>query len=232
MTAAPHRPHAGLRQALDLRVENLCVDRGGRRVIANLSFSLKGGEALKLTGRNGVGKSTLLRALAGLLPVAAGRVTLQGAEAEEPALETHYLAHADALKAALTVEENLDFWARYLARAEHAERAFSLDAALAAVGLAHLRAVPVALLSAGQKRRVALAKLLVSWRPLWLLDEPLTALDARSRADFARLMQDHCARGGLIIAATHEPLGGLEARELALGEKAGPTTGAAAGAAA
>jgi heme exporter protein A len=221
MTAAHHRPHAELRHALDLRVDNLSVDRGGRRVIADLSFSLKSGEALKITGRNGVGKSTLLRALAGLLPLAGGSVALIGAEVEALAFETHYLAHADALKTALTVEENLDFWARYLGRAAHAERAFSAASALDAVGLAHLRRIPVGLLSAGQKRRIALAKLLVSWRPLWLLDEPLTALDARARADFAALMQDHIARGGLIVAATHEALGALETRELALAPKIG-----------
>jgi len=213
---APHRPQATLRAALELRVDGLCVDRGGRRVIDDLSFSLRGGEALKITGRNGIGKSTLLRALAGLLPVDAGRIALTGEGAEEPGYETHYLAHADGLKATLTVEENLDFWARFLARAPHVERALSLGDALEAVGLAHLRVVPVGLLSAGQKRRIALAKLLVSWRPLWLLDEPLTALDVASRARFARLMQDHCALGGLIIAATHEPLGDLETRELAL----------------
>jgi len=216
MTEAPARQtDAAAPAASRLTVENLSVDRGGRRVFSGLNFTVAGGEALVVTGRNGVGKSTLLRTLAGLLPRAAGAVTLDGAgEGADIALRAHYLAHADGLKAALTVFENLDFWAGYLGAGA---RARSPAAALDAVGLAHVAAAPAAILSAGQKRRVALARLLVADRPLWLLDEPLTALDKASRGRFARIMREHCAGGGLIVAATHESLGLEGARELPLG---------------
>lgn len=201
-----------------LRVAGLCVDRGGRRVLSNICFSVASGEALLVTGRNGAGKSTLLRAIAGLLPRAAGAVTLESPEADaEPGARAHYLAHADGLKTALTVSENLDFWASYLAGASPGR---SIQEALAAVGLAHVASAPVAILSAGQKRRVALARLLVAHRPLWLLDEPLTALDKASREKFAGVMRAHRAGGGVIVAATHEPLGLDGARELPLGAAA------------
>ncbi len=218
-----HRPHADLHSALALRVEGLCVARGERRVVENIGFVLAGGETLKITGPNGAGKSTLLRALAGLLPRSAGAIALEGAGEEEVALQTHYLAHADGLKAQLTVAENLAFWARYLSAGESAlnlsARDLSVAAALAGVGLAHVAGAPVAILSAGQKRRVALARLMVAFRPLWLLDEPLTGLDAASREKFAIAMRDHCALGGMIVAATHEPLGFDETRKLQLGKK-------------
>jgi heme exporter protein A len=217
-----HRPHVDLHSALRLRVEGLCVERGERRVIENLGFVLAGGETLKVTGPNGAGKSTLLRALAGLLP-RAGVVALEGAGEEEVGPQTHYLAHADGLKAQLTVAENLAFWADYLSAEDNAPnfptRDLSVAAALANVGLAHVAGAPVAILSAGQKRRVALARLMVAFRPLWLLDEPLTGLDAASREKFALAMRDHCALGGMIVAATHEPLGFDETRELRLGKK-------------
>jgi heme exporter protein A len=217
MTKTPHRPHADLHSALRLRVENLAVARGGRLVLEEVSFALAGGEALVVTGRNGVGKSTLLRAIAGLLPHAAGSVALDGVgdDAELPQ-QAHYLAHADGMKAALTVAENLDFWASYLGRSADV-RSRSVQEALAVVGLAHAPRAPFGALSAGQKRRAALARLLVAFRPLWLLDEPMTALDKGSREKFAAAMRDHCALGGLIVAATHEPLGLEEAGELALG---------------
>jgi heme exporter protein A len=205
---------------LRLRVAGLSVARGGRRILENVDFRLAGGDALVVTGRNGVGKSTLLRALAGLLPVSAGSIALEGgvADADLPAL-SHYLAHADGMKAALSVAENLEFWAAYLGGGKDA-RCRSTNEALAAVGLAHALQAPFGALSAGQKRRAALARLLVAWRPLWLLDEPLTALDRGSREKFARIMQAHCAMGGLIVAATHEPLGLDGVAELALGAPA------------
>lgn len=217
METNPHRPHADLRPALRLRVEDLALARGGRPVLSGVSFNISGGESLVVTGRNGVGKSTLLRALAGLLPRAGGTVTLEGAgEETELAQAAHYLAHADGMKAALTVEENLEFWASYLGQGAD-RRSRPVAQALAAVGLGHALRAPFGALSAGQKRRAALARLLVAYRPLWLLDEPLTALDRASREKFAAAMREHCALGGLIIAATHEPLGLDEARELALG---------------
>jgi len=202
---------------LRLSVDNLSVSRGGRTVLDRLSFSLSSGQALIVTGPNGAGKSTLLRTLAGLLPRAAGAIALAGGPPDvELPQQAHYLAHSDGMKAALSVEENLDFWSRYLAR-EPDRRSRTVDAALGIVGLAHVAAAPFGVLSAGQKRRAALARLLVAFRPLWLLDEPLTALDRASRQKFAAAMRDHCAHGGLIVAATHEPLGLEEASTLALG---------------
>ncbi|BDV35919.1 heme ABC exporter ATP-binding protein CcmA [Methylocystis iwaonis] len=217
MEKSPHRPHADVQSALRLSVENLAVSRGGRPVLAGVSFALSGGEALVVTGRNGAGKSTLLRTLAGLLPRAAGEMRLEGAgeEAELPQ-QAHYLAHADGMKAALSLEENLEFWSFYLSPAAD-PRARTIAEALAVVGLSFASRAPFGALSAGQKRRAALARLLVAFRPVWLLDEPLTALDKVSREKFAAVMRDHCAKGGLIVAATHEPLGLEEAGELALG---------------
>jgi heme exporter protein A len=217
MEESPRRPHADVHSALRLKVEDLAVSRGGRPVLAGVSFAVSGGEALVVTGRNGAGKSTLLRTLAGLLPHAGGTVALEGAgEDGELAQRAHYLAHADGMKAALTVEENLDFWAAYLSSSVDA-RSRTVEEALSVVGLAQALRAPFGALSAGQKRRAALARLLVAFRPIWLLDEPLTALDKASRAKFAAAMRDHCAQGGLIVAATHEPLGLEEAGELALG---------------
>jgi heme exporter protein A len=217
MEKSPRRPHADLHAALRLRVENLDVSRGGRPVLAGINFSLSGGEALVVTGRNGAGKSTLLRALAGLLPRAAGTIALEGAgEEAELSHEAHYLAHADGMKAALTLEENLLFWAAYLSRTPD-RRSRSVEEALSMVGLTHALRAPFGLLSAGQKRRAALARLLVAFRPVWLLDEPLTALDKSSRGNLAVLMRDHLAQGGLLVAATHEALGLDAAGELALG---------------
>ncbi|MBI3275560.1 MAG: heme ABC exporter ATP-binding protein CcmA [Methylocystis sp.] len=215
MTNASAHPHAA-RHSLRLRVDHLCVDRGGRRVLSNLSFSVASGEALVVTGRNGVGKSTLLRAVAGLLPKAEGAIELDGAESGELCVLAHYLAHVDGLKAALTVEENLDFWARFLGGDDETPKPTTIADALSRVGLAHVAQAPVAILSAGQKRRVALARLLVAWRPLWLLDEPSSALDLASRERLARIMAEHRACGGMIVAAAHEPLGLADARELSL----------------
>jgi heme exporter protein A len=205
---------------LQLRVEGLGVSRGGRRVLDKVNFRLEGGEALLVTGRNGVGKSTLLRALAGLLPLSAGTIGLKGgaADADLPQV-AHYLAHADGMKAALSVAENLDFWTAYLGRGKDPRNRSPIEA-LAAVGLAHALQAPFGALSAGQKRRAALARLLVAWRPLWLLDEPLTALDRGSREKIAGIMQAHRDQGGLIVAATHEPLGLDGVCELALGAPA------------
>lgn len=213
------RPRASGAAPLELRVAGLSVARGGRRVLENVDFRLSSGEALVVTGRNGVGKSTLLRALAGLLPPVAGTITLDGGapEADLPR-QAHYLAHADGMKAALSVAENLDFWASYLGDGQDA-RSRPAAEALAAVGLTQALHAPFGALSAGQKRRAALARLLVAWRPLWLLDEPLTALDRASRAKIAGVMLAHCARGGLIVAATHEPLGLAGVAELALGTR-------------
>jgi heme exporter protein A len=191
----------------------VCV-RGGRQVFANVSFSVVAGQALVLTGPNGAGKTTLLRAIAGLLRFAAGRLEFRGGEADAVLPEqAHYLGHQDALKPSLTVAENLAFWAATLGAG-----AGDSHGGLAAVGLAELAATPAAYLSAGQRRRLSLARLVATQRPVWLLDEPTTALDARAQQILAELMRAHLARGGLIVAATHGPLPLDRPTELRIGD--------------
>lgn len=188
-----------------------CV-RGGREVFAGLDFAAVSGEAVAVMGRNGSGKTSLLRLIAGLLIPAGGTIVLDGGDAEMTLPEQcHYLGHRDALKPALSVEENLAFWADFLG----GER-FDAAASLTAVGLDHAAHLPAAFLSAGQRRRLSLARLLTVRRRIWLLDEPTTALDVAGQDMFGGLMREHLARGGLIIAATHAPLG-IESRELRIG---------------
>jgi heme exporter protein A len=186
-----------------LTVSGLAVERSGRPLLAGLAFRVAPGQALAVTGDNGVGKSSLLLAVAGLLPRAAGQVTLRlGRDDDTPLGERlHYLGHGNGLKAALTAATNLQFRQRWCGH-----EGLSPDAALAAVDLAHCADIPVGLLSAGQKRRVALASLLVSRRSLWLLDEPATALDTRAEATLAGLLADHLAAGGLAVLALHARL--------------------------
>jgi heme exporter protein A len=184
-----------------LVAQDLSVERGGRRLIEGLSFALAPGEALVLLGANGSGKTSLLRALCGLLPLAGGQIVLEEAPGEPtPGESSHYIGHDNALKARLTVGENLAFWADVLG-GERGER--ELRAALGKVGLGHVYEVFVGALSAGQKRRVALCRALLAPRPLWLLDEPTTALDAASIGALAALMAAHRGGGGMVIAATH-----------------------------
>jgi heme exporter protein A len=191
-----------------------CV-RGGRQVFRDLSFAVGAGEALVVTGPNGVGKSTLLRLAAGLVRPTQGRLELAGGDPELTIGEqAHYLGHQDALKPALSVRENLDFWADFLGGA--AGRAKGA-AALAAVGLDGLARLPATYLSAGQRRRLSLARLVAVERPIWLLDEPTSALDAAAQAMLANLMRAHLAGGGLILAATHGPIGLDGVMELRLG---------------
>jgi heme exporter protein A len=188
-----------------------CV-RGGREVFSALTFEAAAGELLAVTGRNGSGKTSLLRLIAGLLVPAEGSLALEGGEAELTLPEqAHYLGHRDALKPALSVLENLQFWRNFLG-GKPSDPSQSLEA----VGLAHAAHLPAAYLSAGQRRRLSLARLLAVRRPLWLLDEPTTALDTTGQDMIASLMRDHLAGGGLIVAATHSPLG-LASRELRIG---------------
>ena len=198
-------------ELMTLSADALCCQRGGRQVFEGLSFSVASGHALLVTGRNGAGKSSLLRMIAGLLRVAGGKLTLSGGDDERTVAEqAHYLGHLDALKPALSVEENLAFWTAFLGGSGK-----PLDA-LAAVGLESLSHLPAAYLSAGQKRRLSIARLIAVNRPLWLLDEPTAALDAKAQAMLLALMQKHLSGGGMIVAATHLPLGLDGADELRL----------------
>ena len=197
---------------LVLDAGNLACRRGGRLIFEGLAFRLRNGEAIALTGRNGAGKSSLLAMLCGRLRPDAGTIRVEGAPDIAPIELSHVVGHRDGLKTALTAQENLAF-----AQALLGDPALSPAEALAVVGLPHVAALPVGYLSAGQRRRVALARLLVSRRPFWLLDEPMSALDLAAQAMLAGLMQDHLAQGGAILAATHGPLGLDGAREVRIG---------------
>lgn len=195
-----------------LTAHNIACQRGGREVFAGLNFAVGGGEALVVTGRNGAGKSSLLRVIAGLVGLADGQLTLDGGEAEASIGEqAHYLGHQDAVKSTLSVAENLAFWADYL------DGKGSIGSALRTVGLDSLGGLPAAYLSAGQKRRLSIARLIAVKRPVWLLDEPATALDADAQKMLGGVMRAHLKSGGLIVAASHGPLGLPRARRLRLG---------------
>ncbi|MBM2320900.1 MULTISPECIES: heme ABC exporter ATP-binding protein CcmA [Marivita] len=194
-----------------LTVRDLAVTRGGLAILEGVSFELNAGEALVLRGPNGVGKTTLLRSIAGLQPPEIGTVT--GAEDQ-----IAYAAHSDGLKAMLSVTENLTFWASVfgLSDIEHAIEAFDL---------ADLRNRMAGTLSAGQKRRLGLARLMVTGRPIWVLDEPTVSLDVASVALFADAVRGHLHNGGSALMATHIDLGLAEARVLDLTPfKAAPRT--------
>jgi heme exporter protein A len=200
---------------LTLAIEKLTVVRGGRTVLSGLSLTREGGTVLALEGPNGSGKTTLLRAIAGLLAPESGRIEIcrDGTMAEEPedrGALIGWLGHLDGIKAQLTVAEQAAFWADVYGSGLDAR------AALKRFGIARLADLRGVVLSAGQKRRLALARLALSGRPVWLLDEPLAALDAAGKALVAEAAAAHAAAGGLVIAATHEPLG-LDCDRLALG---------------
>jgi heme exporter protein A len=197
-----------------LLATDLACIRGGRQVFSAVGFAVDAGQALLVTGPNGAGKSSLLRLIAGLLGVAGGRLSLDGGDGELTIGEqAHYLGHQDALKPSLSVAENLAFWASMLG-----DGAVRVEAALAAVGLAGLSRLPAIYLSAGQRRRLSIARLVAITRPIWLLDEPTSSLDASGQAMLADLMHAHLAGGGLVLAATHAPIGLQGVKELRLGE--------------
>jgi heme exporter protein A len=190
----------------------LKCERGGREVFSGLDFQTVSGKALAVVGANGAGKTSLLRLIAGLLHPAGGSIELEGGDAELTLGEqAHYLGHRDALKPALSVLENLSFWHDFLG-GEAGDAAQSLSR----VGLSHAAHLPAAFLSAGQRRRLSMARLLCVKRPIWLLDEPTSALDTAGQALFASLMREHLEAGGIIIAATHTALG-IDASELRIG---------------
>ncbi|MBZ9849100.1 heme ABC exporter ATP-binding protein CcmA [Mesorhizobium sp. CA14] len=198
-----------------LIAENLGGERGGETVFSNIGFALEKGEALIVTGPNGAGKSTLLRVVAGLLPAARGKVLIEGDGEAFPtvASASHYLGHLNAMKTALSVEENLGFW-----RAFQGEPGLDVEEALETVALDGLGHLPFGYLSTGQRRRASIARLLVSRRPVWLLDEPTAGLDKASEERFAGVMRGHLQDGGIVVAATHLPLGLEGAKALRMGE--------------
>ncbi len=195
-----------------LSLAEVAIRRGGRQLFAGVSLELAAGEACALTGPNGAGKTSLLRAIAGLTPTEAGVIGFGETEASQARAEgLHIQGHMDGLKPARTAREELSFWARWSGAGREAARA-----AAERLGLDPLLDLEVRRLSAGQRRRLALARLLAAPRPLWLLDEPLSPLDADWRARFGEIMSAHLAGGGLILAAVHDPLA-VATRNLELG---------------
>ena len=185
-----------------LAAQGLAGVRGGRVLFRELSFTVEAGRALALEGANGTGKTSLLRMIAGFLAPAAGTIRFgEVSEAEERGKQVGWLGDHDAVKPQMSVRETLAFFARLYAGAG------DIDAAMDAVGLGKLADLPGQYLSAGQKKRVALARLKLSGRPLWLMDEPLASLDTAGRSLATALVAAHCAGGGIAVIATHEPLG-------------------------
>jgi heme exporter protein A len=191
--------------SLSLALENIRIDRGGRTLIDGLSARVAPGEFVAVTGPNGAGKTSLLRAIAGLLPLAGGAIRWTDArmpDAEIGSEVIHLLSHRDGLKSQLDAPAHLQFWRHALGPADGADDA----AALARVGLGHVGDLPTRAFSQGMGRRLALARLLVAPRPVWLLDEPTASLDSAGKALVVDLVRAHLDEGGIALAALHEPL--------------------------
>lgn len=196
-------------QEISLTAHEISCQRGDRILFAGLSFALRAGESLLVTGPNGAGKTSLLRMIAGLLPLHAGR--LEGGDPSVPLFELcHYVGHANGIKSALTLHENVGFWADFLGGSGDLEGAFQK------FGLASLEELPAGLLSAGQKRKLSLLRLFAAPRPIWLLDEPSVSLDAPSVAVLGEAISEHLAHGGIAVVASHTPLKARFTQELAL----------------
>jgi heme exporter protein A len=198
---------------MTLLANALTCERNGRVIFRELSFEVKNGHCAELRGPNGSGKSSLLRLIAGLLPATAGTLSFRGQEASAIPQLCHFIAHQDAVKWVLTVSENLEFWSAMLGGAD-------IAGALSAFALEPLRHEQAAVLSAGQRRRLALSRLFLVKRPLWLLDEPSSALDGASVAILKKHMQAHLAEGGMILSAAHDDLLNLTGETIALGSAA------------
>lgn len=207
-------------------MQNLSVVRGERHVISDLNFEVRAGEALIVKGTNGSGKTTLLRTLAGFLKPQSGLIKghlPDEGEDDEPVLREHihYVGHLNAIKASQTVLETLHFYADFFGdQATPIERVARIDDALAQFQLEDLTSIPNSYLSAGQQRRLGLARLLCAPRPIWLLDEPTTSLDQKNSAALTTIIKDHLAHGGLVVAATHLDLGLVNATVLQLDTEA------------
>jgi heme exporter protein A len=201
---------------MQLIAENVSIGHGGRALFGPQSFSVDAGRALVLIGPNGSGKTTLLRTLIGFAAPLGGSIRLEGGSPEYSIAEhCHYIGHRDAVRAALTVGENVLFWCRFLGGDDR-----QAEAALERFGLARIADVPAAYLSAGQRRRLGLVRLLLADRPLWLLDEPTASLDAAGVETLTAVMAAHLTGGGLLVAATHAPLVLPAVSELRLGPDA------------
>jgi heme exporter protein A len=198
---------------LRLTATDIACERGGREVLSRLSLSVGEGELLAVTGPNGSGKSTLLRLLAGLLRPAVGEIRLEPEDDLPRPQRIHYLGHLDGLKPGFTVTENLDFWRKLDDRPDR-----PTPEALDAVGLRELAGTPVHYLSAGQRRRVAIARLLVTQRPVWLLDEPSAGLDTAAEGRLGAIIGQAQDRGTIVIAASHQALPVAPTATLQLGD--------------
>jgi len=202
-------------ERVGLAALNISCQRGSKVLFEDLSFALAPSEGLLVTGPNGAGKTSLLRQIAGLLPLAAGLLSLEGPrpDVELPEL-CHYVGHLNGIKTSFTVRENLAFWADFLG-----DNGSPLSPALAAFGLTPLADLPAGLLSAGQKRKLTLSRLFAAPRPIWLLDEPQVSLDAPSLKLLDDAIKNHLDAGGIAVVASHTALKTKFAHKIALGGK-------------